>query len=114
MKAKFLKLLSGSLTATLLFTNSNIPAVQAQGSPENSYGYGLNLNWYCKQKYGSSSREALIENNAYGWRCFRQGQYIGINVDEACKMQYGSSARSALGDYNDATSWYCKAQHLSR
>ncbi|MBW4689705.1 MAG: hypothetical protein KME40_32580 [Komarekiella atlantica HA4396-MV6] len=84
-------------------------------SLQNPYGYGLNLNSYCKQKYGSSSKEVLIENNAYGWRCLVQGgNLVGINIDEACQMHYGYSAKSALGNYNDPSSWYCNAEYLRR
>jgi hypothetical protein len=73
---------------------------------------GVDIDAYCKTKYGNNALANNQEGHAYSWRCMvkdRNGgnKYFEINMDEACRMQYGSGFKSATNDTNDKYSWRC-------
>jgi hypothetical protein len=70
---------------------------------------GLELNSYCKSKYGGSASAVNTRNDAYSWRCrvkdsFRGSRDFEMNINEACQMQYGYNFKALL---DNTTGWYC-------
>lgn len=69
-------------------------------------GGGVDLNGYC-QSIGFSG-VALVEDNAYGWRCRdAQNNFYNIDMWSVCEWQYGGG-RPTYGDFEDSYSWTCE------
>jgi hypothetical protein len=66
----------------------------------------IDLDRWCRARYGPVARAAVKQPNAYGWVCFVEGREFPIDVADAARMEYGPSARVAFRDYNDPYSWY--------
>jgi hypothetical protein len=98
------------LLAASIFTFTTclpINPINAQNRHRNNYGLGMDLIWYCSYKYGSSARLVLRENNAYGWKCEVDRQYLAIDTSSVCRVMYGSTYQATMGNFNDSDSWYC-------
>jgi Domain of unknown function (DUF4157) len=71
--------------------------------------HGVDLDSYCRSK--GHRAVALVENNAYGWKCVAQsGANLPIDMFDVCRWQYrGSWPRPIFTDFNNAGSWTCTA-----
>jgi hypothetical protein len=69
---------------------------------------GVELNSYCKNKYGQSAVATSTPGDAFSWRCRNGGQAFDIDIDEACKLEHGVDFTAKLGNRNDHTSWQCQ------
>ncbi|MBZ4408785.1 calcium-binding protein [Myxococcus faecalis] len=69
---------------------------------------GLDLTAHCVQRYGSGAFATLTANNAYGWSCYKNGQYLGMDLNQACQTQHTNGFQAAYRNFNDAYSWYCQ------
>lgn len=69
---------------------------------------GVNLNQYCRNRYGESARAVKVQNNAWGWRCKIEEDKVSISMDHVCKVQYNNQrAYSRATDPNNPYSWKC-------
>lgn len=68
---------------------------------------GMNLNDHCVQLYGAGAFSTLTQNNAYGWSCYKNGQYLPMDLNLACQTQHTNGYQAAYKDFNNAYSWYC-------
>ena len=66
----------------------------------------IDLNRWCKWKYGASAYAVVKTPNAYGWVCIANGQEFPIDVAEAARLEYGPNAKVAFRNWNDPYSWY--------
>lgn len=91
----------------LCLLSLSLKPVQAQNRHNNSYGLGLDLHWYCSDRYGSSAKLSLRQQNAYGFKCTVGDRDINIDMNDVCISMYGSKYRSKMGDESNISSWYC-------
>ncbi|NRA65430.1 MAG: hypothetical protein HRU19_13165 [Pseudobacteriovorax sp.] len=81
----------------------------AKGSGDWYCALGLNLTWFCKQKFGSRSRAVkLFSDDPTSWRCERSGDYLNFSMNEACRSHYGSRAFSRSGVHEDPEAYTCE------
>ncbi|WP_143097141.1 calcium-binding protein [Myxococcus fulvus] len=81
----------------------------APGSAQAALQYPpMDLNAHCVQRYGSGAFATLTANNAYGWSCYKNGQYLGMDLNQACQTQHTNGFQAAYRNFNDAYSWYCQ------
>lgn len=81
--------------------------------PVNSDAMGLNLDSYCRRRYGSAAVPTAKEGDAYSWRCAVRGMngeesFHQMNLDNACKEQYGPDFGATLGSAREVQSWTCR------
>lgn len=71
--------------------------------------HGVDLDFYCKNK--NYRGVALVENNAYGWKCIGlDGSRLAIDMFDVCRWQYrGGFPRPLFTDFANANSWTCTA-----
>ncbi len=70
---------------------------------------GLNLSWYCQQKYGRNSRAVkLFPDDPYSWRCEKGRDYLSFPMTDACRKHYGSKAFARLGVHEDPNAFSCE------
>ena len=79
---------------------------------------GLDLNGFCRYRYGGNASSYLIRNQgASGWRCqVGNKQYTfsgnGSDMNAACKWQYRrSDALAQPRNWADPYSWRCYGQN---
>ena len=80
---------------------------------------GLDLNGFCRYRYGSRSYAQLVSHDAGGWRCRVRNQLRpfsgnGYDMNAACEWQYpprritpAEFARAYARNWSDPYSWYC-------
>lgn len=98
----------------------NAACVQHYGSgayaqaddPDDPFGWecrrdlgGLDLLQYCRDN--GYNDVALVENNAFGWRCKGDVELVGMDINAACVQQYGNGAYAEAKDWNNPYSWVC-------
>jgi uncharacterized caspase-like protein len=88
------------------------PSELTQSKPASFDTRGLNLDWYCQQRFGVTSVPTFKEGDAYSWRCLVKGvnqeaRFFSMNLNDACKLQYGSDFGPMLNDAKEARSWKC-------
>ncbi|WP_254624980.1 calcium-binding protein [Myxococcus sp. CA051A] len=71
---------------------------------------GMNLNAYCAWQYGSGAFSTLTQQNAFGWSCYKNGQYLSMDLTQACLTQHPNSNiyQAAYQTFSDPYSWYCQ------
>jgi hypothetical protein len=70
-------------------------------------GMGLDLQWYCQQRWGDDSRAINVDRTSDGWRCSRGNRLVAMSIDEACKAHYGNTAVSRVAPTRRAEDLYC-------
>lgn len=80
----------------------------SQSSGTSTERLGLNLDVYCKSKYGDTAKQVLVGQGAFSWRCELQGNLLEMNMNEACGMKYGGNFKAKYGNQQDPNSWYCE------
>ncbi|MDJ0736997.1 MAG: hypothetical protein QNJ47_23505 [Nostocaceae cyanobacterium] len=92
------------------YGNTAVPGLAARKKAEDWYCIlGLNLSWYCRQKYNSSSKAVkLSPNDPRSWKCKVGGNYYAIKMSSACKSHYGSKSFARLGVHSDPQAWTCE------
>ncbi|GHG73380.1 calcium-binding protein [Comamonas sp. JC664] len=71
---------------------------------------GMDLNQHCRSVYDSTAFAYLATFNAFGWKCYHQGQDKPMDLDRACRDQYAYNSEGFQADYlsfSDPYSWYC-------
>ncbi|MFY2562169.1 calcium-binding protein [Corallococcus terminator] len=68
----------------------------------------MDLNAHCVQRYGSGAFATLTQNNAYGWSCYKNGQYLGMDLNQACQTQHVNGYQAVYRNFSDPYSWYCQ------
>jgi hypothetical protein len=70
-------------------------------------GMGLDLRWYCQQRWGESSRATNVDRTADGWRCSRGNRLLELPASDACKAHYGNTAVPRVAATRRADDLYC-------
>ena len=75
---------------------------------------GVNLDGFCRARYGSNARAYLIANQgASGWRCQVGKSRVSIDMKSACTWQHKRSDAVAQPlKWSDAYSWRCYGQSV--
>jgi len=69
---------------------------------------GLDFNGYCRSQ--GHSYAALLEWNAYGWKCIAyNGAAVPISATHACQVQWGGNPIDRMANFYDPNSWQCWA-----
>ena len=70
---------------------------------------GVNIDRWCKWKFGNNWRANLIEHHVGGWSCKRTTtEHRSVNIDEACRLEYRNVVGVGHGAANNPYSWYCE------
>lgn len=67
----------------------------------------MELDDYCRSKYGSNSRVGLVQNDAKGWVCVAKDGNHSIDMSDVCRSQWGPQSKAILDDVNNFRSWHC-------
>jgi hypothetical protein len=70
-------------------------------------GMGLDLAWYCEQRWKDGATAVNIDGTAEGWRCSKGSRLIEVSAAEACRLHYGSTAVSRVAPARRAGDLYC-------
>ncbi len=71
---------------------------------------GIDVDRYCKDRFGGTARAELVENTAWGWRCRIGRDLVSLSMDNACRFQYNNQrAYSQARDSRNPYSWICLA-----
>jgi hypothetical protein len=70
-------------------------------------GMGLDLTWYCQQRWGDESRAINVDGTSDGWKCSRRNRRIELPIAEACKAHYGNTAVARVASTRKAEDLYC-------
>lgn len=71
---------------------------------------GIDVNSYCRDRFGNGSQAELVENTAWGWRCRIRQDLVTLSMDNACRFQYKNpSVFARPGNPRDPYSWQCFA-----
>jgi len=69
---------------------------------------GLELDVYCRTKYGDSTTVTYTEGAASGWNCaITGGVNKPIDMNDACQWQYSANFRAVSDDPSNHKSWRC-------
>jgi hypothetical protein len=69
---------------------------------------GVNIDVYCRNRFGNAARAVLVENTAYGWRCRVGKDLVTLSIDNACRFQYNNQrAYSRTTNSREPYSWQC-------
>lgn len=69
---------------------------------------GVNIDPWCKAKFGPKFKAKLIGRTAGDWVCEQsQGNRRPIMMKAACDLQYGRVKRAKALNWNDPYSWRC-------
>ncbi len=71
---------------------------------------GVNIDPWCKEKFGKAFKAKLVGQNASGWTCERSiVDRRPVSFKDACKLQYGKKrvVRAKALNGNDPYSWKC-------
>lgn len=91
--------------ATVLIVGTSIFPSVAQA--QRNLG-GVNIDAYCKNRFGSGARAVLVENTAWGWRCRIRQDLVSLSIDNACRFQYQNQrAYAQTRNSRDPYSWVC-------
>jgi hypothetical protein len=77
------------------------PGSRAEG------GMGLDLRWYCQQRWGEDSRAINVDRTSDGWRCSKGNRLVDLSIAEACKAHYGNTAVARVESTRRAEDLYC-------
>ena len=66
----------------------------------------IDLDRWCKARYGSYAYAVVKQPNAYGWVCIANDREFPIDVADAARMEYGPNVGVAFRSWNDPYSWY--------
>lgn len=76
-----------------------------------TYLGGVNVQTYCSQFNGSGysyTAQVVAPGDAYSWRCYTPGIWLGVNMNLACEQQHGNSAAYGRpADAGNPYSWGC-------
>ena len=70
-------------------------------------GMGLDLRWYCQQRWGEASSAINLDRTADGWRCTTENRPVAISTADACKVHYGHTAVPRVASTKTAEDLYC-------
>ena len=102
MKKVLSLVIANALMASVAIFPSALP-VQA----ENPLGE-INIDKYCKNRFGQAAQAKLVENTAWGWRCSIRQDLVTLSMDNACRFQYpNKKAYSRAKNSRDPYSWIC-------
>lgn len=90
--------------ATALIVSTSIFPSSAQAQTELG---PVNIDAYCKKRFGDRSRAELVENTAWGWRCRIREDLVTVSISNACRYKYGQRAYAQARNSRDPYSWVC-------
>jgi hypothetical protein len=69
---------------------------------------GIDVDKYCRDRFGEGSKSELVENTAWGWRCRIRQDLVSLSMDNACRFQYkNQNAYARPHNERDPYSWQC-------
>jgi hypothetical protein len=70
-------------------------------------GMGLDLTWYCQERWGDDTKAINVNNTSDGWRCAKDNRLMALSIADACKAHYGNTAVSRVAPTRRANDLYC-------
>lgn len=73
---------------------------------------GLQVEAFCKSKYGVMAGATYTQGNAFSWRCTaidlggRRAEH-DLDMHEACRAQYGPRFKAAVSNLKEPFGWHC-------
>jgi hypothetical protein len=73
---------------------------------------GLQVDAYCKAKYGNAAAATFTQGDAYSWRCSvadlggRRTAHP-LDMNDACRAQHGSGFKAVVDNLKEVFSWHC-------
>ena len=100
---------SAILMVLCIFTIA-LPAdaqVRHHGARRSEGGMGLDLKWYCQQRWGAASSAVNVDQTANGWRCTNGHRLVELSANAACRLHYGNTAVERVAPRRRAGDLYC-------